>query len=429
MNKDWLYEKIEFLKRNKKVDNLSLRIYSENQNLSRFAENHIIQNVTKKTNHIFITAFKGKSTGISKTEDISDESLKRNLRRAEKIAIDSPDDPEFVEPLEPVEIKDVDRYFENTRDLTPMKKAIEINEVKKEAIKNGMEIAGQYLNGEYRVGFVNSKGHIAFHSYTLANFSVTAMLEDSSGYSSSTDEDINKIDSRDISEVAFNKAIIGKNPVELKAGEYKVIFEPQAIVDFVPFLKWTMDRRAADEGYVYYSNRMGEKISSDNINFYSNPYNNENPSQPFVSENGLPLGKIYWIENGVLKNLQTSRYWAKKKNIKPIGNPSNFVFEGGNKSKDEIIKSTDDALLITRLWYIRFVNRMDINLTGMTRDGLYRIKNGKIVNACKNMRFNDSPIRLLNSVIELSRQERIEGYCLVPAFYVRAFRLSSATLF
>lgn len=429
MNKDWLYEKIEFLKKNKKVDELSLRIYSENQNLSRFAENHIIQNVTKRTNHIYITSFKGKSTGTSKTEDISDESLQRNLRRAEEIAINSPDDPEFVETLEPVEINDVDRYSENTRDLTPLQKAIEISEIKKEAVKKGMEIAGQYLNGEYKVGFVNSKGHIAFHSYTFANFSITAMLEDSSGYSSITDEDINKINSKRVAEVAFNKAIIGKNPEELKAGEYKVIFEPQAIVDFIPFLKWTMDRRASDEGYVYYSNRMGKKIASDNINFYSNPYNNKNPSQPFVSESGLPLGKIYWIENGILKNLQTSRYWAKKKNIKPIGSPSNFIFDGGYKSKDEIIEGADDALLITRLWYIRFVNRMDMNLTGMTRDGLYRVKNGKIVNAYKNMRFNDSPIRLLNSVIELSKQERVEGYCLVPTFYVSAFKLSSSTLF
>jgi predicted Zn-dependent protease len=429
MNKDWLYEKIKFLEKSKKVDELSLRTYSQRQNLSRFAENHIIQNVTKKTNHIYITAFKGKSTGTSKTEDISDESLIRNLRRAEKIALNSPEDPEFVEPLEPVEIKEVHRYFESTRDFTPLKKAIEISEIKKEAIKKGIEIAGQYLNGEYRVGFANSKGHIAFHSYTLANFSLTAMLGDSSGYSSGSDEDINKINSKRVAEVAFNKAIVGKNPVELKAGEYKVIFEPQAIVDFIPFLKWTMDRRASDEGYVYYSNRMGEKIASDNINFYSNPYNNKNPSQPFVSESGLPLSKIYWIENGVLKNLQTSRYWAKAKNIKPIGNPSNFIFEGGNKSKDEIIKSADDTLLITRLWYIRFVNRMDMNLTGMTRDGLYRIKNGKIVNAYKNMRFNDSPIRLLNSVIELGKQERVEGYCLVPPFYVRVFKLSSSTLF
>ena len=429
MNKDWLYEKIEFLKRNKKVDDLSLCIYSENQNLSRFAENHIIQNVTKKTNHIYITAFNDKSTGTSKTEDISDESLLRNLRRAEEIAINTPEDPEFVEPLESVEINDVDRYFENTRDLTPLQKAIEISEIKKEAIKKGMEIAGQYLNGAYRVGFANTKGHIVFHSYTLGNFSITAMLDDSSGYLSSTDEDINKINSKKVAEVAFNKAIIGKTPKELQAGEYKVIFEPQAIVDFIPFLKWTMDRRASDEGYVYYSNMMGKKIASDNINFYSNPYNNKNPSQPFVSKNGLPLSKIYWIENGILKNLQTSRYWAKKKNIKPIGNSSNFIFDGGNKSKDEIIESADDALLITRLWYIRFVNRMDMNLTGMTRDGLYRIKNGKIVNAYKNMRFNDSPIRLLNSVIELSRQERVEGYCLVPTFYVSAFKLSSRTLF
>jgi len=190
-----------------------------------------------------------------------------------------------------------------------------------------------------------------------------------------------------------------------------------------------MDRRAADEGYVYFSGRLGMKIVSEGINLYSDPYHVDNPSEPFVSENGLPLDKTYLIENGILKNLATSRYWAKKKNLNPCGFPTNVILQGGSKSLSEIIKECDDALLITRLWYIRFVNRMDLILTGMTRDGLYKVKDGKIVKSYRNMRFNDSPIRLLDSVTELGIQKRIEGYCLVPPIFAKGFKLSSATLF
>lgn len=429
MKKDWLIEKIDLLIKKKSVDEITLRVVRESQNLTRFAENHIIQNVTKKTNDIYITAFNGKSTGTTRTQDTSEESLLRNLKRAEEIAINSPADPEFIEPLEPIEINGVDRYFNNARDLTPEEKAEEINKIKKEAVAKGMEIAGQYLNGEYSVGFANSLGHIAFHQHTLVNFSITAMLDDSSGYAGEADENLDKINLRRVADIAFKKASLGKNPVELTTGEYPVILEAQAIADFIPFLKWMMDRRAADEGYVYFSGRLGKKIASENVNLYSDPYNFDNPSEPFVSENGLPLGKIVWIENGVLKNLQTSRYWAKKKNLKPIGFATNIILEGGKKSLEEMIKSCDDALLITRLWYIRFVNRMDLNLTGMTRDGLYKIKNGEIVSAFKNMRFNDSPIRLLNSVAEFGIPRRIQGYCLVPPVFVKGFKLSSTTLF
>lgn len=429
MNKNRLKEQIDLIVKNKRVDEITLRVETENQNLTRFAENRIIQNVTKKTNDIYITAFNQKSAGTARTQDVSKESLLNTLKRAEEIAQSSPEDPEFIEPLAPEEIKDNDRYFERTKKITSREKVEDINEIKKEAVVNHMGIAGKYLNGEYSVGFANSRGHIAFHRYTKANLSLTAMLDGSSGYASEVDENIGEIDPKRVMDIAFKKAELGKNPVELKPGEYHVILEPEAIANFIPYLLWTMDRRAADEGYVYFSGRLGTKIVSEGINLYSDPYHVENPSEPFVSENGFPLDKTYLIENGILKNLVTSRYWAKKKNLNPCGFPTNVILQGGSKSLSEIIKECDDALLITRLWYIRFVNRMDLILTGMTRDGLYKIKDGKIVKSYRNMRFNDSPIRLLDSVIELGIQKRIEGYCLVPPIFAKGFKLSSATLF
>ncbi len=429
MNKGWLREKIDLLEKNKSVDEITLRVETEDQNLTRFAENHIIQNVTKKINDVYITAFNEKSTGTARTQDISRESLLSALKRAEEIAMNSPEDPEFVEPLDQVNIKDVDRYFENTKRVTPVDKAEVINELIKEAKAHNMEVAGKYLSGEYSIGFANSRGHMAFHNYTKADFSLTAMLDDSSGYANETDENLEKISPKRVADIAFKKASLGKNPAELKPGEYPVILEPQALADFMPFLAWTMDRRAADEGYVYFSKRLGTKIASKNVNLYSDPYCVDNPSEPFVSENGLPFDKTYWIENGILRNLHTTRYWAKKKNLKPVGFPNNVNLGGGKKSLSEMIKGCNDALLITRLWYIRFVNRMDLILTGMTRDGLYKVRDGRIVTAFKNMRFNDSPIRLLNSVIELGIPKRVEGYCLIGPVFAEGFKLSSVTLF
>jgi predicted Zn-dependent protease len=429
MNEGWIKEKIGLLKDNRRVDDVALRVTTEDQNLTRFAENRIIQNVSKKINDVYITAFNDKARGVARTQDTKDESLLRTLKRAEEIALNSPADPEFIEPLDEREVKGIQRYFGRTKDITPGEKAEEINRIKKEAKSRRMEIAGQYSNGEYFVGYANSRGHIAFHCYTNVSFSLTAMLDDSSGYASETDENIDKVDPGRVADVAFSKAILGKDPVGLKAGEYVVILEPQAVADFIPFLAWSMDRRASDEGYVYFSGRLNKKIASPKINLYSDPYCIDNPSEPFVSENGLPLEKVYWIENGILKNLHTSRYWANKKNLKPIGFPTNVILGGGKKSTAEIIKESDDALLVTRLWYIRFVNRKDLMLTGMTRDGLYRVKNGKIVTSFKNMRFNDSPIRLLDSVLELGLPKRIEGHALIPPIVAQGFKLASETLF
>lgn len=429
MNKDWLREKIELLKHNKRVDEVALQIHTEKQNLTRFAENHIIQNVSKDTIDIHITAFSDKSSGVAGTQNSRDQSLLCTLKRAEEIALSSPKDPEFVEPLVSMEVKNIERYFIGANEITPKEKAEEINKIKKNAISKNMEVAGVYLNGEYSTGFANSLGHIAFHSYTKANFSLTAMLDDSSGYASEADEDIDKVDPVQVADIAFKKAILGKHPEELKPGKYQVILEPLAFAGFIPFLGWTMDRRAADEGYIYFSDRLGTKIVSSVINLYSDPFNSDNPSLPFVPNDGLPLEKTHWIENGILKNLHTSRYWASKKSLKPIGVPTNVILEGGKKSLTEIIEGTDDALLVTRLWYIRFVNIKDFILTGMTRDGLYRVRNGKVEAAYKNMRFNHNPVELLNSVVELGKTKRVEGYTLIPSIRTEGFDLSSGTSF
>lgn len=429
MNKDFLQSRIDLINKNKKVEHVSLHIDCEDRNLTRFAENRIIQNVSKETNDIRIKAFHEQSTGLARTQDTSDESILRNLKRAEEIAMSSPEDPEFVEPLEKSEVMEVDRFTEETGELSTMEKAETVKKIRDRALKKGMEIAGRYVNGEYFEGFANTRGHIASHHATQAEFTITAMFEDSSGYGSDASEDIGVIDPEKIASRAFRKAELTRNPEELEPGEYPVILEPQAVADLIPYFSWTMNRRAADEGYVYFAGKMGEEIFDPSINMYSDPEHPDNPSQPFQSSNGLPLKRVKWVEEGVLKNLITERFWARKKGIEPVGFPTNVIIDGGSKNLEQLIKSCDEGLLITRLWYIRFVNRQDMVLTGMTRDGLLKIEDGEIAGAVKNMRFNDSPVRLLKNVIELGKEERVGCSYLVPPVYSSGFKLASKTLF
>jgi len=62
----------------------------------------------------------------------------------------------------------------------------------------------------------------------------------------------------------------------------------------------------------------------------------------------------------------------------------NLVFAGGKASLDEMIASTEHGLLVTRLWYIREVDPYEKVMTGMTRDGLFRVEKGKVTTAARN---------------------------------------------
>src|SRR5690606_11875128 len=124
------------------------------------------------------------------------------------------------------------------------------------------------------------------------------------------------------------------------------------------------------------------------------------PEIPTATWNGegQPLKKMNWIENGVVKNLAYSRFWAQQQGVEPVPFPSNFIMEGGTASLEDLIKDTKKGILVTRLWYIRSVDPQTLLYTGLTRDGTFYIENGKILHPVKNFRFNDSPIIMLNNL-------------------------------
>jgi predicted Zn-dependent protease len=70
--------------------------------------------------------------------------------------------------------------------------------------------------------------------------------------------------------------------------------------------------------------------------------------------------------------------------------------DGGNGNLEDLIKKVDHGLLLTTLWYIRMVDPNTLLLTGLTRDGVYYVKDGEVQGATNNFRWNDSPVSALS---------------------------------
>ena len=111
----------------------------------------------------------------------------------------------------------------------------------------------------------------------------------------------------------------------------------------------------------------------------------------------------------------------------------NLVFEGGKQSVDDMVRSTERGVLVTRLWYIREVDPYEKILTGMTRDGTFLIENGKIAGGLRNFRFNQSILAMLANVEAMGPAVRAAGEesfeMVVPAMKVRDFHFSEVTKF
>jgi len=109
----------------------------------------------------------------------------------------------------------------------------------------------------------------------------------------------------------------------------------------------------------------------------------------------------------------------------------NLVFTGGPTSLEEMIRTTERGVLVTRLWYIREVDPYEKILTGMTRDGTYAVEGGKVRHAARNLRFNQSLKEMLNQVELLGPAVRAAGEesfeMVVPAMRVRDFHFTEVT--
>jgi predicted Zn-dependent protease len=377
----------------------------------------------------------GKKTGTATINEFDDASLEKVVRRSEELAQLAPENPEHMPPLGPQTFAESNTYNEKTAAMTPESRADMVAASLKASKEAGLDAAGFLENTTSFYATMNNKGLFAYNKSTDVTFSVTTRNKagTGSGYAARGFTDVSKLDTLAATKIAAQKAngSIGARAIE--PGKYTVILEPTAAVYMLENM-FRFDARSADEGRSYLSKRgggtrLGEKLMDDKVNIYSDPFNADLPANTW-SGDGLPLEKTYWIQNGVVKNLSYSRYWAEKKGAKPLPGPSNIIMDGGTSSLEEMIKSTERGILVSRLWYIRMVDPQVLALTGLTRDGTFYIENGKIKFPIKNMRFNESPVIMLNNVEALGKPERaisVESYrsYMIPPMKVRDFTFSS----
>jgi predicted Zn-dependent protease len=78
------------------------------------------------------------------------------------------------------------------------------------------------------------------------------------------------------------------------------------------------------------------------------------------------------------------------------------VAPGDADSVDQLAELVGDGIYITRLHYLSVIDPREGVVTGMTRDGTFRISNGKIGEPLVNLRFTVSIPDLLREVYGLT---------------------------
>ncbi|MGC1414245.1 MAG: TldD/PmbA family protein [Candidatus Acidiferrum sp.] len=425
------------------ADETEVHVDETAESLTRFANNAIHQNVAERGLNVSIRTVVDSRTARATTNRIDEDCLRVAIDASLSLAHSQPKDPHLLPLPGKQRYRKVNRFIKGTATLTPEDRARAVRRTCDLAIQNGQVAAGIFASGLQQSALGNSRGLFATYRETHAEFSITMQENPAASWAKANAASVRAFDPQKLAQRASEKAHMAVDARELPAGRYTVILEPAAVLDLVGFLFYDFAATALQDKRSCLNDRMGKQIFGKNISITDDAYHPLQLGAPFDGE-GMPRQRVLLVDRGVPKNLVYARTSAKSAGKKPTGHgfalpneygeaPMNLVFSGGDSSLEKMVASTDRGLLVTRLWYIREVDPYEKVMTGMTRDGLFLVENGKVSAAVRNFRFNQSILELLRNVELLGPAVRATGEeafeMVVPAMKVRDFHFSEVTKF
>ncbi len=417
------------------ADHTRINFFDSANMTTRFANNQVIQNVAIRRPRLTVEVAFGKQVGRSSTDRFDAANLKAVVAKAQEIAKLSPEDPEYMEPLPRQEYERFKTYSKTTASREPDDLAEQVEDIIQRCDESGCNGAGIVTANRSHVGVSSDKGVHGFEARTLSSFSLTATLPDSTGWAMNSHREISKLNIKERTRTAIEKAKSSAVPIEVPAGHYEVILEPAAVAGLVGPTIWMLGAKSYYKGNSPYVGKLHEQIFDERLHITSEPQYESLLGTSFDGQ-GMPYRKQTWVNKGVLQKLYYDRFTAKEHNQEPTPFPRaiKMGFTKPTATKvDDLIRNTKKGILVTNFWYIRFVNPTDLTLTGMTRDGTFLIQDGRIVGGIRNLRWHDSPLKVFKSIsgvtppTEAVTNER--GKMLLPYVKLPDFNFSSVTRF
>jgi len=401
--------------------------------LTRFAVNHIHQNVAETNAQVSVRAVVGKRVGVAGTNALDDASLQAVVEHAVAIAKLQPENPEWHSLPGPEPITTTTAFSDKTAGYTPDQRAKAVETVIRLARERGFEAAGAFETNSYGVAIANSLGVWAYEPRSEAEFHAVVMADgNGSGWTQRYSIDAGTFDFEAMAREAVDKATRSRNPVQLDIGDYETVLDAYAAGEMIQNLAFMgLNAMAQRERSGPLVGRMGQQVANPNITLANEPANPLTITASFDFE-GQPIQRLTILDKGVAKALATDSFNAFLEGTPNTGNAlpapntfgpfaMNLVLESGDSSVEEMIKGIDRGVYVTRFHYTNVVHPVKAIFTGMTRDGTFLIEHGELTQPVKNFRFVQGIWEALSNTKALGREQRLSrDYVpiLAPALHV-----------
>ena len=295
------------------ADQAEALVASETSALTRFANNHIHQNVAEQDTIVNVRAVLGKRVGVASTNRLDDESLRAAAAAAADAARVAPEDPDFPGLPGPALVETPDRTYASTRAFDAESRARAVASIIEPSTEHGLLAAGKVRAAEHTLAVANSLGVDVGMALTGAQATVLSMGADGgSGWASFLDSDAANLAPDALGREAADLALRSASPGALDPGTYTVVLGPEAVSDIVDFLAYVgFSAKATAEGRSFMSGHVGEKVMSELISIADDALAPNALGTTFDYE-GQPRHRAQLIERGIVGQPVTDSYWAAK---------------------------------------------------------------------------------------------------------------------
>ncbi len=391
--------------------------HSERSGLARFAGSEVHQPTLIENVVVTLRVVQGDRAGVATTNKVDAEGLAELAVRATAAAASAPPDDSFPGLAPATEPPTVDGYDEATAALGPDDQA----RLAAAAIDAAGDtpVYGFFTSAVSELAVASSTGLSVEQRMTDATTLVVAAAEGCSGYAEQTSWRADELDPAAVAREATEKAARTKGAAELEPGVYRAVLEPYALADLLEYFSHdSLGALGLLEKRSYLSGRIGQRVVDERITIVDDPLDPKGLPKAFDFE-GTPKRRVLLVEHGVARGVVWDRTTAARSDngasttghAGPLESRdwgplpySLSVAPGEAESVDELAELVGEGIYITRLHYLGVVDPREGIVTGMTRDGTFRISNGRIGEPLVNLRFTVAVPDLLAEVFGLTRK-------------------------
>jgi predicted Zn-dependent protease len=367
--------------------------------LTRFANGRIHQNVSEEAVAVRLTLALDGRVARTSTTRTDDAGLARLVDGALAAASLRPADPAFAGFAPSAPVADVDHWDGDTAAASPDDRAGIVADFVAAGEGAGEAAGFCSTRGRHRALAATSGQRAATRS-TMARVDGIHRIGAGDGFAQATAMAVSAIDGAACGARAAAKARAGVDPVELPPGRYEVVLEPRAVASvlvFPAYLGFNGKAHADGTSFVH----LGDAQWDTAVDVWDDATDPRALGDPYDAE-GTPKRRVDLVRAGVSVGLTHDRRSARLAGVEPTGHsvgseafggyPTDLFLGAGDRSPDELVGEVERGLLVTDLWYNRILDPKTQVVTGLTRNGLFLIEDGRLTAPVQNLRYTQSVV-------------------------------------